>query len=197
MILDIRTVVRSQMRTARFLNGVSLFRVVMVVPVMALVQLGPTVHYAYVAAAATFCVAAATDFFDGYLARRWNATSDLGVFLDTSADKLLVAGALIALVGVGRASLWVATVIVGREIAVLGLKAAAAADGTVVRPSIWGKLKFNVQFAAIVLAMLRYPHRLLFLYLDEWAMIAAMVVTVASAAEYFARYSFLLRSRQP
>lgn len=197
MIPDIRTVVRGQMRTVRFLNGVSLLRVVMVIPIMALVQLGPTVRYAYVAAAATFCVAAATDFFDGYLARRWHATSDLGVFLDTSADKLLVAGALIALAAVGRASPWVAAVIIGREIAVLGLKAAAAADGTVVRPSIWGKLKFNVQFVAIVLAMVRYPHRLLFLYLDQWVMIVAAVVTVASAAEYFARYSFLLRSRRP
>ena len=80
----------------------------------------------FAAAAAVFTVAAATDFLDGYLARRWHRTSDLGVFLDTTADKMLVAGALIALVAVGHASAWAAAVIVWRELAVLGLKAAAA-----------------------------------------------------------------------
>ena len=181
---------RNERRTARLLNGISLMRVVMVVPVVVLVELGPTVRYAYVAAAVIFTVAAATDFLDGYLARRWRATTELGVFLDTTADKLLVAGVLIALVAVGRASPWAALVIVGREIAVLGLKAAAATGGTVVKPSIWGKLKFNVQFVAIV----RYPHRFGFLYLDQWAMTVAAVVTVLSAVEYFSRLSSVLGS---
>jgi CDP-diacylglycerol--glycerol-3-phosphate 3-phosphatidyltransferase len=185
---------RNERRTARLLNGISLMRVVMVVPVVVLVELGPTVRYAYVAAAVIFTVAAATDFLDGYLARRWRATTELGVFLDTTADKLLVAGVLIALVAVGRASPWAALVIVGREIAVLGLKAAAATGGTVVKPSIWGKLKFNVQFVAIVLAIVRYPHRFGFLYLDQWAMTVAAVVTVLSAVEYFSRLSSVLGS---
>lgn len=192
MTSDSGTVVRDQKRTVQLLNGISLLRVVMVVPIMALVQVGPTVRYAYVAAAVLFTVAAATDFFDGYLARRWQASSDLGLFLDTSADKLLVSGVLIALVAVGRASPWAAVVIVGREIAVLGLKGAAATDGTLVRPSIWGKLKFAVQFVAILLAIVRYPHRLGFLYLDEWAMTVAVVITVLSAMEYFVRLSFVL-----
>jgi CDP-diacylglycerol---glycerol-3-phosphate 3-phosphatidyltransferase len=179
-------------RTALFLNGISMLRVVLVVPVMALVLLGPTVQYAYVAAAALFTVAAATDFLDGYLARRWQATTELGGFLDTTADKLLVSGVLIALVAVDRASPWIALVIVGREIAVLGLKAIAAVAGTIVQPSIWGKLKFNVQFVAIVLAIVRYPHRIENLYLDQWAMAAAAAITVLSAAQYFSRLSFLL-----
>jgi CDP-diacylglycerol---glycerol-3-phosphate 3-phosphatidyltransferase len=179
-------------RTALILNGISVLRVVLVVPVMALALLGPTASYAYVAAAALFAVAAATDFLDGYLARRWQATTELGGFLDTTADKLLVSGVLIALVSVGRVSPWIALVIVGREIAVLGLKAIAAAGGTFVKPSIWGKLKFNVQFVAIVLALLRYPHRIGNLYIDQWAMAAAAAITVLSAAEYFNRLSFVL-----
>jgi CDP-diacylglycerol--glycerol-3-phosphate 3-phosphatidyltransferase len=181
-------------RTVQLLNGISLLRVVMVLPVMALVLLGPTVRYAYVAAAAAFTAAAATDFLDGYLARRWGATTEFGVFLDTTADKLLVSGVLIALVAVGRASPWAALVIVAREIAVLGLKAAAASSGTVVRPSIWGKLKFNVQFLAIVLAILRFPQRIGFWYLDEWVMAVAVVITVLSASQYFIRLSSVLGS---
>jgi CDP-diacylglycerol--glycerol-3-phosphate 3-phosphatidyltransferase len=187
---------RDQRRTTRFLNGISLLRIVMVVPVMALVQLGPTVRYAYVAAAAVFTVAAATDFVDGYLARRWRATTEIGGFLDTTADKLLISGTLIALLPVGRVSPWAAVVIIGREIAVIGLKAAATTEGTVIHPSIWGKLKFTVQFVAIALAIVRYPHRFGFWYLDEWAMAAAVVVTVLSAVEYFGRFSFVLRSER-
>ena len=186
---------RDRRRTVQLLNGISLLRVVMVLPVMALVLLGPTVRYAYVAAAAAFTAAAATDFLDGYLARRWGATTEFGVFLDTTADKLLVSGVLIALVAVGRASPWAALVIVAREIAVLGLKAAAASSGTVVRPSIWGKLKFNVQFLAIVLAILRFPQRIGFWHLDEWVMAVAVVITVLSASQYFTRLSSVLGSR--
>jgi CDP-diacylglycerol---glycerol-3-phosphate 3-phosphatidyltransferase len=183
-------------RAAQFLNGLSLARVVLVVPVTALVLLGPSVSYCFAAAAVLFTVAAATDFLDGYLARRWHCTSALGAFLDTTADKLLVSGALIALVAVGRASPWAALIIVGREIAVLGLKSAAATSGTVVYPSIWGKLKFNVQFVAIVCAMLRYHHRIGAMYLDEWAMTAAVVVTVLSAWSYLTHLSSLLKGVQ-
>ena len=171
-------------RAAQLLNGISLARVVLAVPVLALILAGPTVRYAYVSAAVVFTIAAATDFLDGYLARRWKCTSDLGVFIDTTADKLLVTAALIGLLAVGRAWAWICLIIVGREIAVLGLKAAAATSGTVVYPSIWGKLKFNVQFVAILLAILRYDERIGIMYLDQWAMTVAAVVTVLSAGSY-------------
>ena len=97
-----------------------------------------------------------TDFFDGRLARKWGAVTSLGAFLDTTADKLLVTGVLIALVEADRASMWVATIIIGRELMILGLRGLIAADGTVLKPSIWGKLKANVQFVAITLAIIRW-----------------------------------------
>jgi CDP-diacylglycerol--glycerol-3-phosphate 3-phosphatidyltransferase len=183
----------SRQHAGLFLNGLSLARIVLGIPVIALILLGPTVRYCYAAAAAVFTVAAATDFLDGYLARRWHRTSDLGVFLDTTADKMLVCGALIALVAVGRASAWVAAVIVWRELAVLGLKAAAATSGTVIYPSFWGKVKFNVQFIAVILALLRFHHRIGPMYLDQWAMAVAAVVTVLSAWNYLARLPVLLK----
>jgi len=156
---------------------------------MALVLAGDRVQYAYVIGAVLFALAAATDFFDGLLARRWKQTSDLGSFLDTTADKLLVAGALVALVSVGRASPWIAFLIIGREILILGLRGAIAADGTVMRPSIWGKLKAAVQFVAITLAIVRTSGKLGPLYPDQWAMLVAAAFTIGSAVDYLARFA--------
>jgi CDP-diacylglycerol--glycerol-3-phosphate 3-phosphatidyltransferase len=142
----------------------------------------------YGAAAVVFGAAALTDFADGYLARRWRLTTTFGNFLDTTADKLLVTGALVGLVAIGRASAWVAFIIIGRELLVMALRGLAAADNVVVQASIWGKLKTNVQFLAIIMAMLRLPGRWGPLYPDEWVMWAAAAVTIASGAEYLARF---------
>lgn len=175
----------------RLLAAITYARIAALPVVMALLLLGEEPG-AYVAAAVIFAVAAATDFVDGFLARRWEVTTVLGAFLDTTADKLLVSGALIALVAVERVSAWIAIVIIGRELVIMGLRALLAAEGIVLRPSVWGKLKANVQFAAILLAILRLSEPLGPLFLDEWAMLVAAFVTVMSAVEYFARFSSLL-----
>jgi CDP-diacylglycerol---glycerol-3-phosphate 3-phosphatidyltransferase len=168
-------------------------RILAVPAVMALILSGPNNQSAYTAAAIVFAVAAVTDFADGYLARRWAVTTKLGSFLDTTADKLLVTGALIALVDVDRASPWLAAIIIGRELLILGLRGVVAADGVVFPPSIWGKLKTNVQFVAIFLAIVRWGGQLGPFYLDEWVMIAAAAITVLSAVEYVTRFSSALR----
>ena len=77
-------------------------------------------------AMSVFALAAITDWFDGYLARRWGQTSAFGAFLDPVADKLMVAAALILLVELGRAEAYLAIIIIGREIADLR---AARMDG--------------------------------------------------------------------
>jgi CDP-diacylglycerol--glycerol-3-phosphate 3-phosphatidyltransferase len=163
---------------------------VLLVPlVMALVLEGDHVAHAYAEAGVLFALAALTDFFDGFLARRWAQTSTLGTFLDTTADKLLVSGVLVALVAVGRASPWLAFVIVGRELLILGLRGAVAADGTVVQPSAWGKLKANTQFLAIFLAIVRTSGTVGPWHPDEYAMLFAALLTVLSAIDYVARFS--------
>jgi CDP-diacylglycerol---glycerol-3-phosphate 3-phosphatidyltransferase len=171
------------------LSGLTYARILAVPAVMGLILLGPSRRSAYAAAAAVFAAAAMTDFADGYVARRWAVATKLGSFLDTTADKLLVSGALIALVDVNRASPWIAAVIIGRELLILGLRGVVAAEGRVFAPSIWGKLKTNVQFLAIFLAILRYGEPLGPLRLDEWAMLAAAAITVMSAVEYLTRFS--------
>lgn len=176
-------------RAAIFLEGITYLRAVLVPVIMWLVLIGDENGWAYPVGAWLFAFAAITDFFDGYLARRWKRVTILGSFLDTTADKLLVSGVLVALVAVGRASPWVAFIIVGRELLILGLRGVVAAGGEVMKPSVWGKLKANVQFVAIFLAIGRWGEPIGDLYLDQWAMLTAAVVTIGSGVEYLMRFS--------
>ena len=184
-------------KAASLLRRLTYARIVLVPVIMGLIELADRIDHAHAIAAVLFVLAAATDFLDGFFARRWGATSTLGSFLDTTADKLLVSGVLIALVSVGRASPWLALIIIGREFVVLGLRGVVAADGTVFPPSIWGKLKANVQFLAIALAIVRTSEPVGPLHLDEYAMIAAAAVTVLSGAEYLARFRDALSPPRP
>jgi CDP-diacylglycerol---glycerol-3-phosphate 3-phosphatidyltransferase len=175
-------------RTARFLAVSTSLRIVLTPVVMGLLLLdGTSPGTAADVAAALFCVAAATDWIDGRLARRWGVTTTLGSFLDTTADKLLVTGGLVALVAVDRASPWIAVIIVGRELVIMGLRGVIAADGTVMAPSALGKIKTTAQFLAIALAIIRPGDTVAGLYVDEWVMLAAAAITVASAVDYLVR----------
>ena len=175
------------LRSARFLAAGTATRIVLTPVVMALVLVPDPGDEIEILATALFCVAAATDWIDGRLARRWNVTTKLGSFLDTTADKLLVSGVLIALLGADRASPWIVALIVGRELVLMGLRGVIAAEGAVMAPSFLGKLKTSVQFLAIILAILRPGDEIGGLYIDQWAMLAAAAITVWSAADYLIR----------
>lgn len=164
-------------------------RVVASPVVMALVLAG-----SYTAAAIVFVIAAVTDWFDGRLARRWGVTTRFGAFLDTTADKLLVATALIALVSVQRVSPWVALIIVAREFTILGLRTAVESGGRRFETSMLGKWKATVQFVAITLAILRPDVIIAGVYLDQWAMVIAALVTAWSGIDYIIQFSAALRS---
>jgi len=104
-----------------------------------------------IASTAVFIVAAITDWFDGFLARRWNQTSAFGAFLDPVADKLMVAGALLVLVEFGRVNAVIAFIIIGREIAISALREWMAQLGASksVAVSSLGKIKTTAQMVAI------------------------------------------------
>jgi CDP-diacylglycerol--glycerol-3-phosphate 3-phosphatidyltransferase len=179
----------SAMRSSRMLAAGTGLRVVLAPVVMALVLKRSTT-----AAAIVFLIAAGTDWFDGRLARRWGVTTRLGAFLDTTADKLLVSTALIALVAIGRASPWVALIIIGREFTILGLRAAVVSGGRQFDTSMLGKWKATVQFVAIALAMFR-PHVMIAdASLDQWAMAIAAAITALSGIDYIVRSMSALRS---
>jgi len=158
------------------------------------VVMGLVLGHSWTAAAIVFLAASSTDWFDGRLARRWNVSSRLGSFLDTTADKLLITGALLALVAVGRASPWISIVIIGRELSLLGLRAAVAAQGMHLEPSMLGKWKATAQFAAVALVMLRPDVIIAGAYLDQWLLALAAMVTVWSGIDYFVRFAAALRT---
>lgn len=176
-------------------DRLALFRVLLVPAIISLVI--ATEHtdgqYLFGIAATLVGVAAFTDWLDGRIARRRGITTVLGAFLDTTADKILVSGVLIALVSVDRASVWVTFIIMTREFVVMAVRSVVAIDGGTVPASIAGKTKAVVQFMALGLAMLRLPEQWGPWYLDQYWMWFAGVVTIFSGWDYVVRFRQAIR----
>lgn len=109
-------------------------------------------------AALIFVVSGATDFLDGWLARRRGLVTVIGKFIDPLADKLVVVSALIMLVHLGRVAAWVVIVIMAREFIITGLRAVASSEGIFIAPSQEGKYKTTLQIAAIAFLLLHYRY---------------------------------------
>jgi CDP-diacylglycerol--glycerol-3-phosphate 3-phosphatidyltransferase len=138
-----------------------------------------------------FGLAAATDWLDGYLARRRHQITSLGQWMDPLADKVLVAAGLIFLVQMGRAPMWMVSVILGREVMVTMLRWIAHARGSALPASPLGKIKFVTQVAAILLLMFTSdPEHLAFL-LGQATLWAATVAAVVSAVDYGRRFAMI------
>ena len=148
-----------------------------------------------VLAGVLFAVAALTDYLDGYLARRWRVSTATGSFLDTTADKVLVTAALIGLVAISRTSAWAALVIVGRELVIMGLRGSAAAQGVLIVASPLGRLKAATQFVAILLSVLNVGSLLGPMGIDQWAMLVAVLITLASGIDYLVRFAKVVISQ--
>lgn len=169
-------------------NSISLFRVAMVPVLMVFLLAG--IPAGDIVALAVFVVAAASDWLDGYLARRRHETSIMGAFLDPLADKLLVTAALVSLVDLGVLSAWVAMVVIARELAVTGLRMVAAARSVVISASGWGKIKTASQMAAIAALIVERrwlkPEWTLGGHKITWYLVLIMLVlTVVSGFYYF------------
>ncbi|MFC0133120.1 CDP-diacylglycerol--glycerol-3-phosphate 3-phosphatidyltransferase [Massilia eurypsychrophila] len=130
------------------------------------------------AATIVFIVAAITDWFDGFLARRWNQTSAFGAFLDPVADKLMVTGALLVLVHLDRVDHFIAFIIIGREIAISALREWMAQIGASrsVAVSSLGKIKTAAQMTAIPMLLF---HDVLFGVVDTQLMGEAFLYIAA------------------
>ncbi len=139
--------------------------------------------------AAIFAVAAVTDWLDGYLARRRRQVTTLGQLMDPIADKLLTAAAFISLVQMGAAPAWMVAIIIGREVAVTGLRSVAYARGVVIPASPLGKAKMISQIAAILLLILGHEGFRPFFLLGKIALWAVLAISVVSAADYYRRYA--------
>lgn len=142
-------------------------------------------------AVAIFLAAVLTDWLDGRIARSRGQVTTLGQLLDPIADKLLIAAALISLVEIGRVPAWVVTVIVGRDIAVTGLRGIAASQGLIIAASQLGKYKMVTEVIAVSLLILdsgvsRLPG--LPLSLGGIAIGGALILSVISGIDYSIRF---------
>ncbi len=133
-------------------------------------------------AALIFILASVTDWFDGYLARKFKQVTLSGKLLDPVADKLLVMSALIMLVEFQRVTSWLAILIIGRDIAITGLRAIASSVGIIIAAKEMGKLKTIVQIIAIVLLILDYH---VFGTIVLWF---SAILAIVSAFDYSIRF---------
>jgi len=146
-------------------------------------------------ASVLFVLASITDGLDGYLARKRSQITTMGMLLDPIADKIMVTGALIALVAYipSVVKVWIVVVIISREFLISGLRSIASTEGFTIQASDLGKLKTVVQIVCVVSAILAH-------HWDEWqfgvlvipvkwvaiaAMYFTMVVSTISAIDYF------------
>jgi CDP-diacylglycerol--glycerol-3-phosphate 3-phosphatidyltransferase len=168
-------------------NLLSISRI-LAVPVFIVLMLEPTPLRALLAGI-VFSIASATDWLDGYLARKWGQVTKIGKLLDPIADKILVASALIMLVDIARIPSWIAIVIIGREIAITGLRAMAASEGIVIEAENMGKWKVGAQITAVLCLVLDYHLG------TDWisdvgriAIFIAMILAVISGMRYIIDY---------
>jgi CDP-diacylglycerol--glycerol-3-phosphate 3-phosphatidyltransferase len=181
-------------------NRITVSRIVMV-PILVLVFYLPFENHELVAAG-VFALAAITDWFDGYLARKWSQMTEFGAFLDPVADKLMVAVALVLLVEQHN-NIWftiAASVIVGREIVVSALRELMAELGerTSVAVSYVGKVKTFVQMLSIIALLALNPETSAdwMLGLAYTMLYAAALLTIWSMFIYLKAAWKVLQERQ-
>lgn len=146
-------------------------------------------------AAAIFGIAALTDWLDGYVARRRQQVTTLGQMMDPLADKLLTSAAFISLVAMEVAPAWMVAIIIGRELAVTGLRSIAYGRGQTIPASRLGKFKMISQVVAILLLILGRDHLGGLFALGRIALWVVLVAAVASAVDYYRRFTWSAGSR--
>ncbi|KAF1030346.1 MAG: CDP-diacylglycerol--glycerol-3-phosphate 3-phosphatidyltransferase [Burkholderia plantarii] len=139
-----------------FLTWVRIVLIPLVVGVFYLPDVMMSVAHRNLAAASIFILAALTDWFDGFLARKWNQTSSFGAFLDPVADKLMVTAALLILVQLARIDAAIALVIIGREIAISALREWMAQIGASKSVAVNSLGKFKTACQMVAIPMLLY-----------------------------------------
>ncbi len=156
-------------------------------------------------AAIVFTLASLTDLLDGYLARKLNVVSVLGKLLDPLADKLLVMASLVWMVPMGRIPAWVVVLLLGRDIAVTGLRSVAASEGVVIAAGEEGKAKTALQMIGVICLLLGYPYHMSYVGIDlgvvdmihvgRMLVYLSIVFSLASAAQYLRLFVLAVEAR--
>ena len=168
-------------------NSLTLFRIACI-PVLVILLFFPHKATSFLAAL-VFALASISDLLDGFLARRQQLVTTFGKFLDPLADKLIVSSALIMLVPLGRAPAWMVVVIVGRELAITGLRSMAVSEGKVISADELGKKKMVFQIVAILGLLLHYEYfGINFHVVGMFFLWLAVALTLWSGINYFRRF---------
>jgi CDP-diacylglycerol--glycerol-3-phosphate 3-phosphatidyltransferase len=168
-------------------NGVTILRI-LAIPLILVLLFYVGRGYQLVTAV-LFLGAAVTDTFDGYLARRRGMVTTLGKFLDPLADKLLIVTALIALIPSREIPVWMVIIIVGREIAITGLRGIAVSQDIVISASALGKYKTVFEAASIFFLILDGSYFFLnFRPIGLVLLWVALGIAVISGIDYFNKY---------
>ena len=161
-------------------NKLTIFRVILVIPFVALMLNGYDLW-----AVAVFIIASLTDLLDGKIARKYNLITDFGKFMDPLADKLLVCAAMICLVEMGRLPAWMVIVIISREFIISGFRLVASDNGVVIAASYWGKFKTTFQMLMIIVLILNLGG--VFDMIGRVLTWIALILTVVSLIDYLVK----------
>lgn len=175
-------------------NKITLLRVVMIPIFMAAVLVKE--DYAQFIALAIFILASLTDSIDGYVARKYNQSTNFGIFLDPLADKLLVTSAILVFVERGQMPSWAAMIIIAREFAVTGLRLVAVGEGKIIAAAMSGKIKTAVSIVAICIMLTPLHIKSAITIIDTVCYTIMTVVTLWSGAEYFIKNRKILNFKK-
>ena len=175
-------------------NKLTLSRMLLV-PIIVVLLLFPG-KWTCLFATLLFILASATDWVDGYVARRSGTVTSFGKFLDPLADKVLISSILIMLAQHGWVPGWIVSVIVARELIVTGMRAMAMEQGVVIAADKLGKLKTLLQCFSIVLLLLDNPlFRLIGVPMDQIVTYLAALFTVWSCVDYIIKNRNLVSTK--
>ena len=149
------------------------------------------------ATAVIFVGAMLTDIVDGYLARKWDLVSPLGAYLDPLADKLMVMAVLIMLVPLGWVPAWLVLILLGREMAITGLRGIASQEGLTISAGSMGKAKTAFQSTALTMLLLHYPTLGIDVHSSGSVLLwVATFFSLASATEYMLLFLSASKAQQ-
>lgn len=142
-----------------------------------------------ITAALLFIVGSITDYYDGYFARKFNATSNMGKFMDPIADKILVTSVLVMLVPSDRIDPLMVIIILARDTFIGGIRSVAAADQIIIDAKATGKWKTALQMVAIPAVMIdQKVFGIPFEKIGYWVLWISVILSVTSGFQYYWGY---------
>ena len=180
-------------------NKLTLARVIMVPVFLFFLLNRPEFLPFYIAAIEPYCkwialgifiLAALTDALDGYIARKYNMITNFGKFMDPLADKLLVNLALIGLMVLNKANVWLVMLIIARDFIISGFRLVAAEKGSVIAASIWGKVKTMAQMVMVCFLIMDIPQIHIVGVVLQWLV---CILTLFSLIDYLVKNRNVLK----